>query len=187
MHSFDNILRPLNRARFFTEFWERDFAHLEHFDPRFFNDILSPTDLDCLAASRSAKYPDIRLVKRDEEIQQSSYVYSDGRIDVERIPGMFRQGATIIFNDTQTRLAKVGRLCSSVAKALAFKCQANVYMTPPRSGGFDVHFDTHDVFVLQVLGDKDWFVYNSPLPLPLPGQDHESTGSTPGPIRWAPR
>lgn len=38
--------------------------------------------------------------------------------------------------------------------------QVNAYITPPSSQGFDVHRDTHDVFVLQVSGTKHWVVYD---------------------------
>ena len=33
-----------------------------------------------------------------------------------------------------------------------FELQVNAYLTPPDSRGFNKHFDTHDVFVLQILG-----------------------------------
>ena len=38
-------------------------------------------------------------------------------------------------------------------------CQANVYFTPPRAQGFKTHHDTHDVFILQLLGSKRWRTY----------------------------
>ena len=48
--------------------------------------------------------------------------------------------------------------------------QANSYYTPRRSQGFAVHHDTHDVFVLQVAGEKHWRVYDPLLELPLKAQ-----------------
>ena len=36
----------------------------------------------------------------------------------------------------------------------------NAYITPPGSQGFDLHRDDHDVFVLQVSGEKHWIVYD---------------------------
>ena len=34
--------------------------------------------------------------------------------------------------------------------------QINAYITPPENQGFAAHYDTHDVFVLQVSGSKRW-------------------------------
>ena len=39
--------------------------------------------------------------------------------------------------------------------------QANIYLTPPGAQGFRVHFDTHDVLVLQVSGRKAWRVWDA--------------------------
>jgi ribosomal protein L16 Arg81 hydroxylase len=36
----------------------------------------------------------------------------------------------------------------------------NAYITPPGAQGFDVHRDDHDVFVLQVSGEKHWHVHD---------------------------
>ena len=48
--------------------------------------------------------------------------------------------------------------------------QANSYYTPRRAQGFAVHHDTHDVFALQVAGEKRWLVYEPRLELPLKDQ-----------------
>jgi len=50
--------------------------------------------------------------------------------------------------------------------------QANAYITPPGARGLGVHFDTHDVFVLQVAGRKHWVVHEPVIELPMPAQKH---------------
>jgi hypothetical protein len=37
--------------------------------------------------------------------------------------------------------------------------QINAYITPAGSQGFSAHYDVHDVFVLQVAGEKHWTVH----------------------------
>ena len=59
--------------------------------------------------------------------------------------------------------------------------QANSYYTPRRSQGFAVHHDTHDVFVLQVAGEKHWRVYDPLLELPLKHQRWSTSLGEPGP------
>jgi hypothetical protein len=50
--------------------------------------------------------------------------------------------------------------------------QANAYYTPASAQGFAVHHDTHDVFCLQVEGEKRWLVYPPVLELPLKNQKY---------------
>ena len=44
---------------------------------------------------------------------------------------------------------------------LGHPCQANAYLTPPGAQGFARHSDTHDVFVFQTHGRKQWEVVDS--------------------------
>jgi hypothetical protein len=53
--------------------------------------------------------------------------------------------------------------------------QANAYVTPPQSRGFSAHYDVHDVFVLQIAGEKRWRVHTPVRTDPLrhePWTDH---------------
>jgi bifunctional lysine-specific demethylase and histidyl-hydroxylase NO66 len=59
-----------------------------------------------------------------------------------------------------------------LSAALGVRVNVNAYLTPPCSSGFNAHYDTHDVFVLQTAGVKKWRIYHSPIPLPLPSQSH---------------
>ena len=61
-------------------------------------------------------------------------------------------------------------MCDGLAKVLGAPCQANVYLTPPNSKGFDLHYDTHDVFIVQTSGTKHWKVYGEAVELPLASQ-----------------
>ncbi|GAA2745058.1 hypothetical protein GCM10009868_25150 [Terrabacter aerolatus] len=54
-----------------------------------------------------------------------------------------------------------------LAQELGHPVQANAYVTPSQSTGFTDHYDVHDVFVLQMAGEKQWRVrppvHRSPL------------------------
>jgi len=55
--------------------------------------------------------------------------------------------------------------------------QINAYITPPESQGFSAHYDVHDVFVLQVAGEKHWTVHEPVHVNPLrnqPWTDHSA-------------
>ena len=48
--------------------------------------------------------------------------------------------------------------------------QINAYLTPAGNQGFATHYDTHDVFVLQVDGRKRWRIHPPVLADPLERQ-----------------
>ena len=54
-----------------------------------------------------------------------------------------------------------------LAADLGHPTQVNAYVTPPSSRGFSPHYDVHDVFVLQVAGEKHWTIHEPVLPDPL--------------------
>ena len=56
------------------------------------------------------------------------------------------------------------RLIAELELELGHPCQANAYLTPPGSQGFAVHSDTHDVFVFQTAGSKQWEVHGQDGP-----------------------
>ena len=60
--------------------------------------------------------------------------------------------------------------------------QVNAYVTPAQNTGFSDHYDVHDVFVLQVAGEKRWRIREPVHPSPLrdqPWTDRRSESSRP--------
>ena len=82
----------------------------------------------------------------------------DGRTAVEE----FRNGATVVFQGLHRSFPPLVDLISELELELGHPCQANAYLTPPGSQGFAVHSDTHDVFVLQTAGTKQWELHPPP-------------------------
>ena len=53
----------------------------------------------------------------------------------------------------------LAELVAQLELELGHPCQANAYLTPPGAQGFAVHSDSHDVFVFQTHGIKQWEVH----------------------------
>jgi hypothetical protein len=69
---------------------------------------------------------------------------------------------------------ELGAFCRSLEETLGHPAQANAYYTPRSAQGLPVHHDTHDVFVLQVAGEKRWLVYEPAFELPLKDQRYKA-------------
>jgi ribosomal protein L16 Arg81 hydroxylase len=100
---------------------------------------------------------------------------------VERVLSEWERGATIVVQGLHLTNPAVGAFCRSLEAALGHPAQANAYYTPRAAQGLPVHHDTHDVFVLQVSGEKRWLVYEPALELPLKDQKYTAELGEPGP------
>jgi hypothetical protein len=92
----------------------------------------------------------------------------------------WERGATIVLQGLHLTRPSVGAFCRSLEAALGHPAQANAYYTPRSAQGLPVHHDTHDVFVLQVAGEKRWLVYEPALELPLRNQRYSADLGGPG-------
>ena len=104
-----------------------------------------------------------------------------GTADVERVAAEWQRGATIVLQGLHLTRPAIGSFCRSLEAVLGHPGQANAYYTPRAAQGLPVHHDTHDVFVLQVAGEKRWLVYEPALELPLKDQKYSAELGEPGP------
>lgn len=112
-----------------------------------------------------------RLVRDGSPIPPTGYTKSFGSRD-EKIrvadPALvydwFAQGATIILESMHAYSSTLRGFCRDLERELRRGTQMNAYITPPGAKGFSTHVDSHDVFVVQVYGEKHWFVHESSDP-----------------------
>jgi hypothetical protein len=64
----------------------------------------------------------------------------------------------------------IRELCNQVARFTSAPTVANGYISFGDKETFGNHWDTHDVFAIQLIGRKRWLVYEPTFPLPLTGQ-----------------
>ena len=103
-----------------------------------------------------------------------------GAADVERVLAEFEAGATIVLQGLHLNWHPLAVYCRALEETLGHPVQANAYYTPRRSQGLPVHHDTHDVFVLQIAGEKRWLVYDPVFELPLKDQRYSEELGLPG-------
>ena len=164
------LIYPLDAATFLSRHLEKSHVVTGRPDPLRFRELLSLADLDTVLGTFGVKHPDIRLVKHETDVAASEYTYGDNVIDPMRAARHFADGATVVFAGLQDRIERVRELCTAIALRSSMRTQANIYLTPPHSQGFDVHWDTHDVFVLQIEGTKSWRIHDGGPAHPLGGQ-----------------
>ncbi len=175
--------------QFLASSWGRAPLHRAAADPARFADIFSLDDVDRFVSTSFPRLPAFRLVKDGSPLDASRYTRT-ARIGGQAVSGVgdpgrifeeFRQGATLVLQGLQRSSEAVARFCRSLEMELTHPVQANAYVTPAGARGLGVHYDTHDVFVLQIAGRKHWAVHEPVLDDPLPSQPWHAGRGEPGP------
>ncbi|MDH5425959.1 MAG: cupin domain-containing protein [Gammaproteobacteria bacterium] len=167
MNFFEELIKPLSIDDFKSSYYEKKHVHIKSENAARFSHLISFEKLDEMVGVHGLTAPDITVVNSKDDVSKSDYLWKQDLVDPVKVAGLFADGATIIFNALQDRFEPLRLLCSGITEDLQLRAQTNIYLTPPNSQGFNTHWDTHDVFVIQVEGSKDWKIYKEALPLPL--------------------
>lgn len=114
---------------------------------------------------------------RDGLVPENSYTedYNDigilrRRLVKSKFYEHMRNGATLVLNRIDWKSLEIRDLCMQVSHFVQQQVVANGYVAFGGEGTFGKHWDTHDVFVLQLLGRKKWQVFKPTFELPLSSQ-----------------
>jgi hypothetical protein len=144
-------------------------VHVHHADPADLVGLLSFDDVDHLLTSTALRTPQLRLAQDGTVLPSSSFTMSatlagaplTGLVDGRKVIDLFEGGATVVLQGMHRYWPPLTRLVRDLELSLGHPCQANAYLTPPGSRGFAVHSDSHDVFVFQTHGTKQWEVHDT--------------------------
>lgn len=149
----------------------RAWRHLPGGGPARLADLLATADLTAHLRSDAARRPRVGMADESRAgsaaVPEHAYCLPDGRVDLPRLLLRFDAGASLVVSQFDETHPPLQRLCRGLEKLFLHAVQANVYLTPPGAQGFRTHYDTHDVLVLQLEGQKRWRVWaGEPLPRP---------------------
>ena len=167
------LISPFSKQVFFEEYWEKRPLVVTRNQPNYFCSLLSLDEVDRVLTTLDLRYPNVTLKNADRAITADDYTLGGGSLDVAKVYQLFGEGATIVLSYLDTVVPTLTSFCRSLESEFSFPFQSNVYLTPARAKGFKSHYGTHDVFVLQVVGSKQWTIYGTPVELPLAGQDFD--------------
>ncbi len=164
--------------RFAREHWGRAPLLSSAADlPRDFGDLFGEAAVDELVADRGLRAPFLRVARDGTTLGDRAFTTGGGvgagiadQVSDDKVLRLFAGGATIVLQALHRTWAPVAEFSQSLAADLGHPVQVNAYVTPPQSTGFSDHYDVHDVFVLQVSGEKRWRVRAPVHDLPLRDQ-----------------
>lgn len=169
----------LTSAEFRAEYFEQQ--------PRHFPGALAErpfawSDIDELLLVLEPRVPLMRMFNHG---QVPEHAYTEDVAEVGRTRRVLNkakfyelmgEGATLVINWLEQYSVAAKRLCHEVGRFAGTRTSGNAYMSFAGDGTFGKHWDTHDVFVIQLIGRKLWRIYAPTQPLPLTYQTNEKTG-----------
>ncbi len=179
-------IAPVGVDEFLAEHWERKPLVVPRGEAGRFEDLLSVRDVERLITETAIRMPSFRLVKAGATVAGYAKDLSwrpepfTNVADVPRVLAEFDAGATIVLQGLHHSWLPLARYCRHLEAFFGHPAQANAYFTPRGSQGLPVHHDTHEVFTLQISGEKRWLVYEPALELPLKTQKYRSALGEPG-------
>ena len=133
---------------------------------RGFDDLFSVAAVDELITRRGVRTPFIRMANEGSVLAASAYTASGGfgaeiadQVSSDKVLAEFAGGATIVLQGLHRLWPPIIDFTRELIDDLGHPAQVNAYITPSSSQGFDAHYDTHDVFVLQISGEKHWRIH----------------------------
>ncbi|GAB2561751.1 cupin domain-containing protein [Kribbella endophytica] len=134
--------------------------------PAGFADLFSLAAVDELLSRRGLRTPFLRVAKNGSVVGDSQFTGPGGvgaeigdQIRDDKVAALFAGGHTVVLQALHRTWPALVDFSTQLASEAGHPVQINAYITPAESQGFSAHYDVHDVFVLQVAGEKHWTVH----------------------------
>ncbi|KQM59376.1 cupin domain-containing protein [Agreia sp. Leaf210] len=144
---------------------------------RDFSDLFSSDAVDELVSERGLRTPFMRMAIEGQVLAKDRFTAPGGfgaeiadQISSDKVLTEFAAGATIVLQGLHRTWPPIIDFTTRLLADLGHPVQVNAYVTPASSRGFDPHYDVHDVFVLQIAGEKRWRIHSPVHPDPLADQ-----------------
>jgi hypothetical protein len=182
--SFQGLLEPVPLEEFFSEVSGRRPLHVEG-DPQKFADLFSWAEFNRLL-DMSKLWSDrcMKLVLDGREVSPESYSASGMTREGSRallpeapkVEALLRRGATLILDLVETLTPNISAVSRALTAATGSVVVCNAYCSFKAHQGFLAHFDTTDVYALQIEGSKVWRIYEgvAEYPVDMPGYNWSS-------------
>jgi Cupin superfamily protein len=167
--TFDDVIAPLDRERFLSEFWGKSVLHQPGEKGRF-TPLLPWNELNAILEWHCPPQPQVRLSLDGRPIDVRRYI--DGAVGALKLNAggliaSLSQGASLVLDKVQDVAPRVSQLAEKLQDVFQGPMSVNLYAGWRKQNGFDLHWDIADLFVLQLSGRKHWKVYAPTRDYPL--------------------
>ncbi|MGR3938487.1 JmjC domain-containing protein [Streptomyces sp. BRA346] len=154
--------------------------------------LLSPNRLLDIAMRRSLNRPQFRCFQKGEEVHPAVY-YTDSvsprgqsipMVNMRSLGRLLQEGATLILDQANVFDPTMEAACRALQWWSHERVQVNAYLTTNDAAGFPLHWDDHDVVIVQLAGEKEWEVRSTSRAVPM-YRDADPNDTPSGEILWS--
>lgn len=88
-------------------------------------------------------------------------------LDSKKLYALLNDDATLIIDSFEQAAPGLQSAVDSVSDYYHARAQANAYVAFGQCAGFGLHWDDHDVFIVQIEGSKTWQIFGSTRAYPM--------------------
>jgi bifunctional lysine-specific demethylase and histidyl-hydroxylase NO66 len=178
----DSVLPRLiavDRDQFASQYWGQQplLSPADDLPATGFAELLDAQAIDELVSKRGLRTPFLRVAKNGATLADRTFTAPGGvgagiadQVSDDKLVRLFADGSTLVLQALHRVWPPILEFCQRLTAELGHPVQANAYVTPPQNQGFSAHYDVHDVFVLQIEGEKRWRIHQPILESPLRDQ-----------------
>ncbi len=144
-------------------------------DPELVTRLLTPRRLLDVLMRRSLSPPHVRCLTNGTELHPREYVTETTSrrgqaipmVDMHRLGHLLETGCTLLVDAINRWDATMEVACRAWQWWGRERVQVNTYLTTQDTSGFTLHWDNHDVVIVQLAGEKSWDVRTPSRPVPM--------------------
>jgi len=151
--TLENIISPLSIADFCENYLSRQAVHIRK-SPDKFSDLFTWETLNRIISGSVLSLNNLSLYRSgiEDKMQTSDFT-------VSKILNACSTGSTLHIRSIDEFDEDMHNYFVKMALELKALIKVNMYASPPENQALNLHFDDHEIFVLQVEGKKRWQVY----------------------------
>jgi ribosomal protein L16 Arg81 hydroxylase len=168
-----DILKPISTSTFLRDYLGKQFLYING-EPEKLGDILPWEALNTLINFHQFAGLRLRLMKEAQLVPPESYLsaHSNNRsashaVNSSALERHLRDGATLVLDAIDWLYEPISVIARNIERLLRVDVQVNTYAGWRESPGLGLHWDRHDVLILQISGRKTWHVYEPTRLFPI--------------------
>lgn len=170
--TFASMLHPLSTTEFCAEYYGQKPLYIAQSSDKF-RSLFGWRSLNAILNSSPIPHPTMKMVLAGKPIIP---------VNATDIVEACRNGATLIVEQIHKYDKSIGDFAARISNEIGEPVRVNLYFSQPEHQGYNRHYDTHDVFILQLAGSKKWQVFESTIKFPLFAQKIHGTPPSPEPV-----
>lgn len=177
------LIDPIPSDKFLKDYHERKHLLCSRNEPDRYSKLLSIERIDEIISDSELPAAALQMARSNPPIKRQDFSFSNGNIDRGAVVRHYQQGATVILPQMHFADGTLFDFCHHMEMQFSTGVQTNIYLTPPGQQGFNTHYDDHDVFVIQIQGEKRWRLFDKPLDNPYRGEGFHPSKFKPGDVK----